>query len=62
MIPFKERPGSESHIGVEGTWRRARGILYLPGSTTHLKITVDLQRRNFCDFFFCAPDIAKTSI
>ena len=27
-----------------------------------LKITVDLIRPNFAIFFFCAPDIAKTSI
>ena len=26
-----------SHIGIEGTWRRARGVRYLPGITTHLK-------------------------
>ena len=27
-----------------------------------LKVTVDLQRPNFANFFFCAPDIAKASI
>jgi len=42
VIPFKERPGMVkrlrgSHIGIEGTWRRARGVRYLPGITTHLK-------------------------
>ena len=42
LIPSKERPGiikslHESHIGVEGTLRRARDIVYWPGITNQLK-------------------------
>lgn len=28
----------------------------------YIKVTVDLQRPSFANFFFFAPDIAKTSI
>ena len=42
VIPFKERSGvvkslHESHIGIEGTLRRARDIVYWPGITAQLK-------------------------
>ena len=42
VIPFKERSGvvkslHESHIGIEGTLRRARDIAYWPGPTAQLK-------------------------
>ena len=42
VIPFKERSGvvkslHESHIGIEGTLRRARDIVYWTGITAQLK-------------------------
>ena len=42
VIPAKERPNivkrlHESHIGIEGTLRRARDIVYWPGITAQLK-------------------------
>ena len=42
VIPAKERPNivkrlHESHIGIEGTLRRARYIVYWPGITAQLK-------------------------
>ena len=44
VIPFKQRPGvvkslHESHIGLEGTLRRACDIAYWPGITASSKIT-----------------------
>ena len=36
------------------------GEKYLPKMS--LKVTVDLQRPNFANFFFFVPDIAKISI
>ena len=30
--------------------------------TLYIKVTVDLQRPNFANFFFFVPDIAKISI
>ena len=42
VIPAKERPNivkrlHESHIGIEGTFQRARDIVYWPGITAQLK-------------------------
>ena len=54
VIPFKELSGfvkslHESHLGIEGTLRRARDIVYWPGLTAQLKD--HLSRFGICNRF-----------
>jgi len=63
VIPFKERPGivkslHESHIGIEGTLRRARDIVYWPGITAQLKD--HLSRSGICNHY--QPEQRKESL